>query len=954
MSEPTSEGATLPDASGPESKSASDSTLKLPVDSPSSLPAVENKASVAGLSRYSLTRVHAQGGIGRVWLAHDPDLGRDVALKELRPDRGGHAAVWARFVAEAQITGQLEHPGIVPIYELARRPDTHQPFYTMRFIRGRTLSEAVAVYHTKRLGGTESPLELREMLGAFVAVCHAVAYAHSRGVIHRDLKSQNVIVGDFGEVMVVDWGLAKVMGQTSVGPAEPTSGIGPVAVAPDASRQETQEGNILGTPNYMAPEQAEGRMSDVDVRSDVYSLGAILYEILIGDPPFKGSRTLDVLDRVVKEPPMPPRKAVATVAPALEAVCLKALSKRPVDRYGSARDLGQDVQRWLADEPVRAYREPWRVVCRRWLGRHRTAVTAAMAALVVAAVCLGVAAALLFGANRQVQQQRDRARARFQMARDAVDQFHTRVSGSRQLKARGLESLRRDLLTSAVSFYEQLVQEDADDPSLLAERGRAYGRLGDIHRLLGRSAQAEEAYSQAVKLLEPVVAANPQGYDYRLALAENHNNLGLLLSDQDRIAPAEQAFVSAIALLQDLTRDCPAEPRYQEKLGSALNNLALLYRSSSRRKEAEETHQKAIAIQKPLAESRPEDMTYQDGLARSYNNLGNLYRDENQLEKAEKEWRQGLAIKERVTAAVPDDPEYQLSLAMGLENLGVICDELGKSDEAGRLLERSADVGRRLAQTHPEVPAYQMGVAFTYNNLGMHHRDQFRFDLAEQTYRQATPILTALVEQHPEITLGHVALGTIEANLGDLIRDTGRPSAALTCYAQGIDRFEALLKKDSRQRDARAHLLKALGERAVALSQLGRTAEADADLRRAIELDPGSEGDTLRLWGALVRSYAGDHEAAKKEADRQAKLPDPSGRDFWNLAGIYARAADHEKGKTPSESEKDAARAVALLKKADADGYFKNPAAREWLGKSPTFAILQARDDFRRLTGKAR
>src|SRR5262249_32656076 len=160
--------------------------------------------------RYLLTRLHATGGIGRIWLARDRELGRDAALKELRPERAGNATVAARFLQEARITGQLEHPGIVPVYELARRPDA-QPFYTMRFVNGRTLTEAARAYHDKRRAGQAESLELLTLLGAFVTVCNTVAFAHSRGVLHRDLKGQNVVLGDFGEVVVLDWGLAKLL-----------------------------------------------------------------------------------------------------------------------------------------------------------------------------------------------------------------------------------------------------------------------------------------------------------------------------------------------------------------------------------------------------------------------------------------------------------------------------------------------------------------------------------------------------------------------------------------------------------------------------------------------------------------------------------------------------------------------------------------------------------------------
>ena len=164
--------------------------------------------------RYSLTRLHASGGIGRVWLARDSAFGRDVALKELRPERTALATHRTRFLQEARITGQLEHPGIVPVYELALRPDDQQPFYTMRFIRGRTLSEAARGWHQARVHTQAGMVDLVPLLNAFVTVCNTIAYAHSRGVIHRDLKGENVVLGDFGEVVVLDWGLAKLIGRT--------------------------------------------------------------------------------------------------------------------------------------------------------------------------------------------------------------------------------------------------------------------------------------------------------------------------------------------------------------------------------------------------------------------------------------------------------------------------------------------------------------------------------------------------------------------------------------------------------------------------------------------------------------------------------------------------------------------------------------------------------------------
>jgi PAS domain S-box-containing protein len=301
--------------------------------------------------RYSLMHLHATGGIGRIWLARDADLGRDVALKELRPERAADTSLWARFLKEAKITGQLEHPGIVPVYELARRPENMQPFYTMQFIKGRTLTETARSYHHKRKAGQADSLEFLTLLNAFVAVCNTVAYAHARGVIHRDLKGQNVVLGDFGEVIVLDWGLAKLVNRPG-SDAE----IQPLCLDsdPGAAPDMTAEGQTVGTPAYMAPEQAAGRLDLIDRRTDVYGLGAMLYEILTGQAPFVGLDTLEVLRKVREEEPPSPRSLWADVPPALESVCLRALSKNPSDRPASAGAVAQEVQHWQETERRKA------------------------------------------------------------------------------------------------------------------------------------------------------------------------------------------------------------------------------------------------------------------------------------------------------------------------------------------------------------------------------------------------------------------------------------------------------------------------------------------------------------------------------------------------------------------------------------------------------------------------
>jgi serine/threonine protein kinase len=329
--------------------------------------------------RYQIVRLHAQGGLGQVFLAHDRDLGRDVAIKEIRTAYVHEPESRNRFVLEAQITGGLEHPGVVPVYSLGRRPDG-RPFYAMRFIQGETLKEALARFHagTARASEPAQRLELRQLLTRYVIVCNTVAYAHSRGILHRDLKPSNILLGKYGETLIVDWGLAKVLGTRAGMPGEATEEtLRPLS----ASDLSTQAGQTLGTPAYMSPEQAAGRSPDVGTASDIYSLGATLYTILTGQPPIRGESNRQILEKAREADWVPIHTINPQVPAGLEAICRKAMARRPSARYGAALELAEDVEHWLADEPLRAWREPLTLRLGRWVRRHRTSVTAAVAAV---------------------------------------------------------------------------------------------------------------------------------------------------------------------------------------------------------------------------------------------------------------------------------------------------------------------------------------------------------------------------------------------------------------------------------------------------------------------------------------------------------------------------------------------------------------------------------------------
>ena len=280
-----------------------------------------------------------------------------MALKELQDQFADDPEFRQRFLLEVQVTGRLEHPGVVPVYSLGR-DGQGRPFYAMRFIDGEDLESAIKRFHAAdarpgRQHG-ERALALRQLLRRFVDVCNVVAYAHSRGVLHRDLKPANILLGPYGETLVVDWGLAKLVAEH-----EPSAEIGMPALSPqgDNASDQTQQGIILGTIAYMSPEQAEGQRPTN--ASDVFSLGATFYHIITGRPPIEKDDKYAMLARARRGELMPARRVNPRVPAALEAVCRKAMSVSPEDRYASPRAFADEIEHWLADEPVAAWKEPW-------------------------------------------------------------------------------------------------------------------------------------------------------------------------------------------------------------------------------------------------------------------------------------------------------------------------------------------------------------------------------------------------------------------------------------------------------------------------------------------------------------------------------------------------------------------------------------------------------------------
>jgi serine/threonine-protein kinase len=862
--------------------------------------------------RFCVLRPHAEGGLGKVSVARDRELSRDVALKEIKPEYAHNAQAQARFLCEAEITGALEHPGVVPVYGLGRHADG-RPYYAMRFVQGNSLQQAIERFHATEWGrhkSGERALALRELLARFVAVCNAVAYAHSRGVVHRDIKPANALLGPYGETLLVDWGLAKLL-KPAEGETQPPEGF----VQPSSNKGvATQAGAVVGTPAYMAPEQASG--GTVGPAVDVYGLGATLYHLLTGQPPFAGLDVADVLRQVAQSPCLPAREISSTVPAALSAVCKKAMAREPAQRYSAAKEVAAEVERWLADEPVSAYREPWPARLARWGRRHRPVVASAAALLLTVVLALAVG---IVAVNREKKRTEAALAAESQArqrTRDALDEMSSQVIEDWLSRRGQLEPAQRDFLQKALTHYEAFAAESGHTEETRHSVADAYLRVGKIRYRLGHHPEAEAAYRRARQLYTSLVDDFPAVPRYRQQLALSHNILALLLNDTGHALEAEAAHRDALEIRKRLVEDFPAVPQHWQDLAASHNNLGNLLKDTGRAKEAEAAYSNALELRKRLATDVSAKPQHQQELALSHNNLGVLLEETGRPTEAEAAYRNALDIQKRLAADSSAPPSYRQELAVTYANLGNLLSDTGRPKEAEAAYRDAVALRKRLAADFPTVPAYRQQLARSYHNLGILLKDTGRIPDAEAAYREAVAILQRLAADFPSMPDCHNELANTLDGLAELAQgrkdyqsalqllDLARPHTQAALASNPRHPFYRRVYRDHRQ--TLAATLLGLGEHASA-------AEAAADLA-GIAFDPANDAYQAASFFARCMPLA--------EMDRAC-----TARQRQELARSYGD------------------RAVQSLRQAIATGY-KDIAH---LQKDKDLDSLRQRDDFKKL-----
>ncbi|MGE0435244.1 MAG: tetratricopeptide repeat protein, partial [Planctomycetota bacterium] len=788
----------------------------------------ERSATAARSDRFQLGSELGRGGMGTVRVAQDPKLGRELAIKFLQ---AADADAAAQFVEEAQITSQLQHPNIVPIYELGEDA-AGRPWLAMKKIEGQSLADQIADAKAQGKHQPLGPDDTNRILDIFGKVCDAVAYAHSCGVIHRDIKPHNIMVGSFGEVLLVDWGLARPLGRDNI--------ARPVRTARRADQaQLTLDGEVFGTPAYMPPEQAEGQIDRVDERSDIFSLGAVLYQLLTLEAPYRGRNAADTVAQAARHQLTPPRRRAPSrrIGKELQAIVLKAMAADPDDRYASVRDFQADLAAWRAHRRTTAWRAGLLSRASKWTRRHPTASLAA-ALLMVAGLTVAVLVSQLLASQHETELATEVAALRAAQARHE-SQLREHAEHQRdQLGTNLRAALDKRSLQNLDDFWARLDEAHArgigewDFGNTLSKQQvgdylLAFNALFDVHRVLGTEPDANEHASRGL-ILGMTGDAKGAIADFDAALQQDPTLVACRIQRGNAYVLAGQTDKAMADYNEALQRDPDAYQAYY--------NRAILFTNAGRFTEAIDDYDNAIRVYP----------TY----APAWTNRGALRFRLGQSDAAMVELDHAIRL----------DPMSKNALC----NRGIVLEALGRTEAALADFDAALRIDAHMAQARygrasvfgrlgrPDDALKEYAIAIRENpefvparvNRGALLAGRGQEDEALADYEAALAIDPLHVEAH--LNRGVVrhrrrdyagALADFDAALA------GKPEHAIAWYWRGraafdsgqiadaIANFTSALRFDASMTDARIR-------RGMALEAGGRFGEALADLDAAVKMAP--------------------------------------------------------------------------------------------------------------------
>ncbi len=858
------------------------------------------QASSAG-SRFRILRPHARGGLGQVSVALDQELDRPVALKEIQDRHADEPESRARFMQEAEITGKLEHPGIIPVYGLGHDA-SGRPFYAMRFIQGDSLKEAIGAFHgdeTLKRNTIKRLARLRELLRRFTDVCNAIAYAHSRGVLHRDLKPGNIMLGPYGETLVVDWGLAKPLDQATTATTRATDSSvleGPIRLSTlSGSREETAAGRTIGTPAYASPEQLTGRLDLLGPASDVYGLGATLYALLTGRAPVERGDLEEVMRRTHRGEIAPPRTIDATIPRPLEAICRKAMATGPEDRYASARALAADVTRWLDDQPVTAYPEPLAARASRWMRRHRTAVACLLAAMFVGLVGVGLAFLRETVVNirlAEIIRQRDEANQglvkinsellkaknavsnakadsdrRLDESFQAIADYYTGVSAELLLTQAEFKSLRQRLLEKPRQFYTRLTSElsqiNAPDEQESYHLAEGWGTLGLISLNLGRNDEARSQLEEARRLYRRLDQTHPNISRYRHGLLRSAISLGNVRWSTGDVSGAAAEYNDVI---QTASRSGPAGPDFQEELAIGHVHLGNIKLVSKDPVGAAESYRRAVEIGTELVKSRPDVPGYLSSLALAHGNLAMAQREIPDWPGARNSNLEAIKIRTGLSKLSPDDPQNESILASNRAYLGESLVMTGDPKGGIDSLLAAVPVLIKLKSRYPNVPKYSQELVIAYKQLAGVRSRSGDSKSAGEYVREAIAIGTKLTADQPDIPEYRRTLGLCFELLGGLQESAGKLEEATASFRRAVENHTIAFEHSVQPVRYRAELCGSLSSLAEILRDRRMPEESAVAARAWRRLVSGSPADLYAVASAISLCIPITHDPVAKQA----------------------------------------------------------------------------------------
>jgi serine/threonine protein kinase/tetratricopeptide (TPR) repeat protein len=912
---------------------------------------------------YKLIQEIGEGGMGTVYMAQQTEpVKRLVALKLIKPGMDSRQVI-ARFEAERQALALMDHPNIAKVLDAGTAP-TGRPYFVMELVKGAPLTKYC----------DEHRLTPRQRLELFVPVCQALQHAHQKGIIHRDIKPSNVLVALYdGKPVpkVIDFGVAKAAGQQLT-----------------ERTLVTGFGAVVGTLEYMSPEQAEMNQLDIDTRSDIYSLGVLLYELLTGSTPLdkkrlKEAAMLEVL-RIIREeePPKPstrlsttdelpsvaanrnlePKKLSGLVKGELDWIVMKCLEKDRNRRYETANGLAVDLLRYLADEPVQACPPSTWYRFRKLVRRNKRTVAVVVMMLMLALAGTAVSTWQAVRATLAEEQTSDA----LTQTREALDALTEDVVETMFTKQPKLGEKEKAFLRKLLGFYEKFTQQSLQSAEARFFRAKSYYTVAHLRGLLGEHRDAVAGFRQAESLLEKLLAEFPEEAQYRHKLARAQGNLGVELAKLGNQPDADTAFRRGIALRTKLVDDFPEDLKYQLELANNYNDLGFLRELQRNYPEAEGNYRVALDLKEKIVAAAPADdqPKYQTELARGLTVLGQLARKQEKYAQSEQIFRRAVEMHEKQMGKGGDTPRERQGLANCYSGLGIALAELKRMPEAEKTFRQALEVRRKLTDDYPGVLEYRRELANASGDFAYFLTLQKKQAAAEGPYRQTLELRNAIVAQTGAVPVYRVELAKSHHDLAWVLSVTSRPKEAESEWRAALELWQKLARDLPKVPDfqdglagtltnlAKLHNQRGNFKAALTLLEKARThSQAALDGRPK---DPGFRESYRDHLVAMAQSRLGltDHARLATTADELARFGHEPANDTFDAATMLASSVmlvskDAAVGETKRKelAQNYGDRALALLRKAVERGF--TDAAR--MKQDTRLEAIRARPEFQKL-----